>query len=83
MINKWTLILLITTIGILYLILEGRRECQNQNDNKTNNYGLVTCIKTGVNSTVNKLCSTVGDMTPKQLSTVSQLSGFCLKTIVK
>lgn len=82
MINKTTLIVSITLIVILYLILEGRKEFLNERTNQEG-FGVVTYLKTGVNSTVNKLCSTVGNMTPRQLSTVSQLSNFCLKTIVK
>ena len=83
MINKTTLIILITLIGILYLIIEGRKEYYNQDNMKNTNSGMLTYLKAGVNSTVNKLCSTVGNMTPKQLTTVSELSNFCLKTIAK
>lgn len=83
MINKTTLIVLITTIGILYLIMVGRKETFNRDGINNTDAGIVNYFKKGVNSTVNKLCSTVGNMTPRQLTTMSQLSNFTLRTIVK
>lgn len=83
MINKTTLIVAITTIGILYLIKEGRNETFNRERINNIDAGIVNYFKKGVNSTVNKLCSTLGNMTPRQLTTMSQLSNFTLRTIVK
>lgn len=83
MINKTTLVVLITIIGILYLIMEGRKETFNRGEINKTDAGIVNYLKKGVNSTVNKLCSTVGNMTPRELTVMSQLSNFALKTIVK
>lgn len=83
MINKITLVVLIIIIGILYLIMEGRKETFKRGGINNTDVGIVNYFKKGANSTVNKLCSTVANMTPRELTAMSQLSNFALKTIVK